>query len=371
MIEKTFKEIEQELTPLLQNINEGITPLVLSDELLRIYYYDKSILDIKVDEEGSYILEDYLGNLMVSDINSLYKNIEKMLLTLNFIKEGFLLEEKRRDSMKMKHDSKPLYEELLDIDFDEFDEVIAKEVIAKKTDEEDYSDIMIEFPEEDDGYLDIEDLDIEDEDSEESEDTSDDSDADVPEEDEPEQEPIIDTPETHEETLEEEDGDAPVGECVEPEKKIVSTKTKSLSDMYESKRTRQKNRIVEALLVDDAVEDIERTLKSTLDAHGISAAQRIVVLGLILDRMLHASDDEVQAPEYLNDMIGEMVDDEDIAKMIRDTVEKVLSGESDPKVTDYVDEVQADIITKDGIEEITAETPDSEEVKEEEKSEDR
>ena len=261
--------------------------------------------------------------------------------------------------MKMKHDSKPLYEELLDIDFDEFDEVIAKEVIAKKTDDEDYSDIMIEFPEEDDGYLDIED-------SEESEDTSDNSDADVPE-----QEPIIDTPETHEETLEEEDGDAPVGECVEPEKKIVSTKTKSLSDMYESKRTRQKNRIVEALLVDDAVEDIERTLKSTLDAHGISAAQRIVVLGLILDRMLHASNDEVQAPEYLNDMIGEMVDDEDIAKMIRDTVEKVLSGESDPKVTDYVDEVQADIITKDGIEEITAETPDSEEVKEEEKSEEK
>ena len=359
MIEKIFNEIEQELTPLLQNINEGITPLVLSDDLLRIYYYDKSILDIKVDEEGSYVLEDYLGNLMVSDINSLYKNIEKMLLTLNFIKEGFLLEEKRRDSMKMKHDSKPLYEELLDIDFDEFDEVIAKEVIAKKTDDEDYSDIMIEFPEEDDGYLDIED-------SEESEDTSDNSDADVPE-----QEPIIDTPETHEETLEEEDGDAPVGECVEPEKKIVSTKTKSLSDMYESKRTRQKNRIVEALLVDDAVEDIERTLKSTLDAHGISAAQRIVVLGLILDRMLHASNDEVQAPEYLNDMIGEMVDDEDIAKMIRDTVEKVLSGESDPKVTDYVDEVQADIITKDGIEEITAETPDSEEVKEEEKSEEK
>lgn len=341
MENKSLDEIRIDLESLLVKINSDILPLQISENLLRIYYLDKSLLDIKMDLDEDYILEDYLGNIMVSNIDNLYKDIEQMLLSLNFIKEGFIMEGKRRKSMKVKNGSKPLYEELLDIDFDEFDEVIAREVIAKKTEEEDYSDIMVDYPE-DDGYLNIDSLDELEDDVEPDQ----------------ELEEVTDGgPEDIGESTEMEE----IEECdsIEQEIEECSTATKSITQMYESQRIRQRNKIVEALLVDDAVENIERSLKSTLDSHGISAAQRVVVLGLILDRMLHATDDDIQTPEYLNDMILDVVDDKDIAELINKTVEKVLSGDTEPQVTDFVNDVKVDLITADGIEEITAETEES------------
>lgn len=106
---------------------------------------------------------------------------------------------------------------------------------------------------------------------------------------------------------------------------------KSIMQIYENKKKKTKNRIVESLLVDNVVDDIERTLKSTLDAHGISAAERATILGLILDRMLHASDEEIEAPEYIETVITDVVEDDTIADIVKDAVESALDGETEPR----------------------------------------
>lgn len=470
----------------IKSINSDLEIKMIASDLLRVYYLEKSILDIKyINKSSDFVLEDYLDNTQVCKPDGVYKEIESILLDLNYIHEGYITEGRITDMRR------PLNEELMDINFDEFDEIIAKEIIAKKDDDEveiavpevdaddiaddfadddledlsddDIDDILLDFDDEDDGYLDTDELDdnLEDEPSD---------DEDILDEDEDEGDAHVESvhiPRSSRKHVTEGyyRGIKPVefighGEWADPElkykdtyfnywdiedalwcdyledkfdgveelalqdpvyeekfsdwlatnnrvidylddciyggcgytyddngekvyatesvttenrgegtqedlveKKSIIKSSKSLAQMYESKRAKKKNKIVEALLVDNTVDDIERVLKDTLDSHGISAAERVSVLGLILDRMLHASDEEVEAPEYLNDMIGDVVEDKEIADLISDTVQKVLNGDTEPlppAEATLADDVKVDLITSEGIEEITAEDADKE-----------
>ena len=338
-----FRDLKRDI----KTIHDDLSVEFISSTLLRVYYMEKSILDISyIKDSDSFIIEDYLDNKQISKPEDVYKDIETILLSLNYIQEGYIVEGRKPMSIKRRLD-----EDLMDIDFEEFDEIIAKEVIAKKAEDEigdeviaddDFDEFDDELLDIDDGYLDVEE--IEDEVEEE------------PTEEEPLEEPA------EEEEIIDETGDAgPIED--EPEMESAKPSTKSLLQIYEDRRSRKKNKIVESLLVDNTVEDIERVLKDTLDSHGISAAERVSVLGLILDRMLHASDEEIEAPEYLNDMIGDVVEDKDIADLISDTVQKVLDGDTEPlppAEATLEDDVKVDLITSEGIEEITAEDADKE-----------
>lgn len=123
-----------------------------------------------------------------------------------------------------------------------------------------------------------------------------------------------------------------VKECEDKAVKVkpIQKEGKSLADIYESRKNKQRNKIVEALLVDSTIETIEDSLKSILNASGISKAESIVVIGLILDRMLNANDDEVAAPEFLDSTINELVDNKDIIDVVKTAVEKALEGDEHP-----------------------------------------
>ena len=122
-------------------------------------------------------------------------------------------------------------------------------------------------------------------------------------------------------------------ECLpydEDEMPCCNKKGKSIMDLYEARKNRPNNKIVESLLVDDTVSNIEQCLKSILDAHGISKAQSVITIGLILDRMLKASDDEVAAPEFLDQIINELVETDDMKDVVKKAVEDALEGKDNP-----------------------------------------
>ena len=149
------------------------------------------------------------------------------------------------------------------------------------------------------------------------------------------------------------------------ESKVPAKVKKSIAQIYESKKARQRNKIVECLLVDNVVDDIERVLKSTLDAHGVAAIDRVTILGLILDRMMHASDTEIEAPEYIDSVIEDVVEDKDIAELVKDAVESALDGEKNPRI-DAI-KVETTIETPEG--EVTIVKEQGEEAEEEVKIE--
>lgn len=117
-------------------------------------------------------------------------------------------------------------------------------------------------------------------------------------------------------------------------KESKKTSRRSLLDIYKESRTpKRKNAIVESLLVDSTVETIEQTLSSQFKAMGISRAEYIITLGMILDRMVHADDSEIKAPDFLQDSIGSVLDETNkdaLGDVIASAIEKALSNRSKP-----------------------------------------
>lgn len=105
---------------------------------------------------------------------------------------------------------------------------------------------------------------------------------------------------------------------------------KSIIDYYELRKGKQRNKIVEALFVDSTIENIETSLKAVLNAAGISKAESIVVIGLILDRMLNANDTEIAAPEFLETTISALIDNKDIIDVVKKAVERALEDDALP-----------------------------------------
>lgn len=252
---------------------------------------------------------------------------------------------------------KRLHEEdsIFDVDFDEFDKVVAREIIASKKEEEDEEFLMgadTEYSDEldaddfEDGIL-VSVDDLEDEGFEEIESTE-------------EVEECSGKPETikEEEQIELETADGPIEEkCGAIEEKCEQVEEcnskpvkehKSILSIYESRKSKKKNKLVESLLVDSTVDSIEQTLKDILRSHGISNAEAVTTIGLILDRMLHADDDEVAAPEFLPDTIGEIVDNEDIHDVVVKAVEDALENPDNPEAPATVDcELNAVIVSSE------------------------
>lgn len=240
---------------------------------------------------------------------------------------------------------KRLHEEdsIFDVDFDEFDKVVAREIIATKEAEEDeaflngddlsYEDDFDDADFEDGVLVSMDDLDVEDDGE------------DIEIKDTEEVEECGGKPEkvTEEEQIELETEDGPLVEkcdaieekCNKVEEKCDAKKEvkehKSLLSIYENRKARKKNKLVESLLVDNTVDSIEQSLKSILGAYGISRAEAITTIGLILDRMLNADDDEVAAPEFLQDTIGEIVDNDDIHEVVVKAVEDALENPDNPE----------------------------------------
>lgn len=192
------------------------------------------------------------------------------------------------------------------IDFDEFDKVIAKEITLEKEPEdlsndlEDFLDIDFDTPQDED--TEIEEKPINEPADEVKEDIED------PDVETDEKEPLCNEDETSED---------------EPEHFLEH---KSLAQIYESKQSRKKNKLVESLLVDNVVDDITNVLTSTLKSHGVTKAETIVTLGMILNKMLNASDAEVTAPDFLDGVIGEYVDNADLNKVILKSIEQALES---------------------------------------------
>lgn len=259
---------------------------------------------------------------------------------------------------------------IFDLDFEEFDKVVAREII-----------IATNEAEEDEAFLNGEDIPCEGEeckdedefdfDADEFEDgvivSIDELDADEEpvEVIEPE-EKIEDIEEFKEEETEEveeackveeeeqieaETADGPINEKCGKVKECGTKPVrehKSLLSIYESNRSRKKNKLVEALLVDSTVDSIEQSLKDILGAFGIGRAEAVTTIGLILDRMLHADDDEVAAPEFLPDAIGEIVDNDDIHEVVVKAVEDALENPDNPEAPVTMDcELNAIITTSE------------------------
>lgn len=139
---------------------------------------------------------------------------------------------------------------------------------------------------------------------------------------------------------EEEEKDLEETEDIE-ESTIVKTGT-SILEMYNS-RNRKRNKIVESLLVDNTVDSISQVFNLTMKSFGISKAESTVVLGLILDRMLHASDDDVVSPDFLDATLGDLVKNKDAEKIIKKAVTDALSGVDNPGIeTQWADSKKTD-----------------------------
>lgn len=175
-----------------------------------------------------------------------------------------------------------------ELDFDEFDKVVTKSqvTIATKDAEDD-----IESDEDD---FDIEDLEV----------TVDDDVEEIPEEE------IMDDKE--EEVVED----------------SVKKNGKSILEVYESRQKRSMNPIVESVLCNNTVDTIMNVLQSTMRAHGIPNAQSFAVLGIILDKMLHASDEDVASEEFISSVVGELVTSDDLKSTIVGAIEHAISGEN-------------------------------------------
>lgn len=179
-----------------------------------------------------------------------------------------------------------------ELDFDEFDKVVTKSQITVATKEEKEDDIEI-----DEDEFDIEDLEVMDDDVEE-----------IPEDNEEEE--IVD--DKDEEVIED----------------SVKKKGKSILEVYESRQKRSINPIVESVLCNNTVDTIVNVLQSTMRAHGIPNAQSFAVLGIILDKMLHASDEDVASEEFISSVVGELVTADDLKSIIIGAIEHAISGEN-------------------------------------------
>lgn len=183
-----------------------------------------------------------------------------------------------------------------ELDFDEFDKVVTKSqiTVATKDEEEEEKEDDIEIDEDE---FDIEDLEVMDDDVEE-----------IPEDNEEEE--IVD--DKDEEVIED----------------SVKKKGKSILEVYESRQKRSMNPIVESVLCDNTVDTIVNALQSTMRAHGIPNAQSFAVLGIILDKMLHASDEDVASEEFISSVVGELVTADDLKSIIIGAIEHAISGEN-------------------------------------------
>ena len=125
---------------------------------------------------------------------------------------------------------------------------------------------------------------------------------------------------------------------------------KSLMDFYESRRRKTTNKLVESLLIDSTVDTIVQVLTQTLSSFGIAKAQAMGVIGLILDRMLKADSDEVAAPEFLQDVVGDVVNNKDIEKVVKKAIEDALEGTTHPKFPAKADTEVNTIIANNEVE---------------------
>lgn len=116
-------------------------------------------------------------------------------------------------------------------------------------------------------------------------------------------------------------------EFVEESSKTRKSNKRSIMEMYESRQRKQVNPIVESVLCDKTVDTIANALQSTMRAHGIPKAQSFAVLGTILDKMLHASDEDITSEEFVSEVVGELVDTEDLKSVIANAIEQAISGE--------------------------------------------
>lgn len=98
----------------------------------------------------------------------------------------------------------------------------------------------------------------------------------------------------------------------------------SLAEVYNIRKNFKTNKLVESILCDSVVDNIYDALQSILRAHGISKANAVVVIGLMLDHMLKADDIEVSRPDFLKDVLGDLVDDNEVQKMVTAAVQKAL-----------------------------------------------
>ena len=111
----------------------------------------------------------------------------------------------------------------------------------------------------------------------------------------------------------------------EPESETdVEDEYLSLAEVYNIRKNFKTNKLVESILCDSVVDNIYDALQSILRAHGISKANAVVVIGLMLDRMLKADDTEVSRPDFLKDVLGDLVDDNEVQKMVTSAVQKAL-----------------------------------------------
>ena len=206
---------------------------------------------------------------------------------------------------------------LLDIDFSEFDKVIGFQA-SKDEDEKEINDtdsgVVVDFEDIDDDpmYDDIEDIQEENTQEEETQNK------------EPEENTHMneDTPEESE--VETEDITNESTECV----KKNDGKYKSLAEVYEIRKNFKTNKLVESILCDSVVDCVYDALISTLSSHGITKANAIVILGLMLDRMLKADDSEVVRPDFLKEVLGDLIDgDKEITDIVHDAVQNALTAE--------------------------------------------
>ena len=210
---------------------------------------------------------------------------------------------------------------LLDIDFSEFDKVIGFQA-SKDEDEKEINDtdsgVVVDFEDIDDDpmYDDIEDIQEENTQEEETQNK------------EPEENTHMneDTPEESE--VETDDMTNESTECV----KKNDGKYKSLAEVYEIRKNFKTNKLVESILCDSVVDCVYDALISTLSSHGITKANAIVILGLMLDRMLKADDSEVVRPDFLKEVLGDLTDGEkEITDIVHDAVQNALTAEPPAK----------------------------------------
>lgn len=204
-------------------------------------------------------------------------------------------------------------EELLDLDFNAFDKVVT--VVATKEDQK-----VVDF---DDPEFGVEvDLDDIEEDDFLSGPVGVFSNSEIPQEEGvlklPAEEEIPETPTD----VEEEDAEEAI-EVIEEELQVVSP-FKSLAEVYNIRKNFKTNKLVESILSDSVVDNMYNILVSTLRSNGISNAQAIVTIGLLLDRMLKADDGQVSDPNFMKEIIGELVDNKDIEKVVHDAVQAAL-----------------------------------------------
>lgn len=187
---------------------------------------------------------------------------------------------------------------LLDIDFSEFDKVVGFQATKDEPKVQDETITDIEIPDE----------------------------TEIEVSDEPETDPVqyIANPNEEFEVGSDEEEDE---ETEEEDVVIEESPYKSLAEVYNIRKNFKTNKLVESILCDSVVDTIYDSLQSILRSHGITKANAIVVIGLMLDRMLKADDSEVVRPDFIKEVLGDLLDDAEIQKMVRDAVQKALLAE--------------------------------------------